>query len=240
MWLKSALITLCLAAGLHTPAAAQGFVETGTLYPLSTDGEKYAVNGFINTGLADEETYANALLWTIDNVCPRLLEGIEENSVGEKRFSCRLTLAPPADAEEKNLYHCRAIFQAAGGKLVYYLSDILIESSTFVMKKVTPMEKLSPEKKDAHKRTMEEFVRIESHLLNRMFDFVTTYRPAIPITHWLEIGNRRPIVGMTEDECRLAFGKPQAVTENNGEVQWMYSTAFYLFFKEGKVETIIK
>lgn len=28
---------------------------------------------------------------------------------------------------------------------------------------------------------------------------------------------------MTEDECLLAFGKPQTIQESNGEVQWMYS-----------------
>jgi len=45
---------------------------------------------------------------------------------------------------------------------------------------------------------------------------------------------------MTEDECLLAFGKPQTISESNGEVQWMYSSSFYLFFKNGCVETIIK
>ena len=45
---------------------------------------------------------------------------------------------------------------------------------------------------------------------------------------------------MTEDECRLAVGKPQTVLESNGEVQWMYSSSFYVFFKNGRVETIIK
>jgi len=48
------------------------------------------------------------------------------------------------------------------------------------------------------------------------------------------------VKGMTEDECRLAFGKPQTVLESNGEVQWMYSSSFYVFFKNGRVETIIK
>ena len=50
----------------------------------------------------------------------------------------------------------------------------------------------------------------------------------------------KPVKGMTEDECRLAFGKPQTVLESNGEVQWMYSSSFYVFFKNGRVETIIK
>ena len=45
---------------------------------------------------------------------------------------------------------------------------------------------------------------------------------------------------MTEDECRLAFGKPLTIMETGGEIQWMYNRSFYLFFKEGRVQTIIK
>jgi hypothetical protein len=49
-----------------------------------------------------------------------------------------------------------------------------------------------------------------------------------------------PVKGMNEDECRLAFGKPQVVLESNGEVQWMYSSSFYIFFRSGKVISYIK
>ncbi len=36
---------------------------------------------------------------------------------------------------------------------------------------------------------------------------------------------------MTEDECLLAFGKPQTISESNGEVQWM-SPALLSFFQK--------
>ena len=107
------------------------------------------------------------------------------------------------------------------------------------MKKVTPMEKLQPEKKHSHQETMDDFVQIESQMLNKLFDFVSTNQLS-PITHWNEINIGKPVKGMTEDECLLAFGKPQTISESNGEVQWMYSSSFYLFFKNGCVETIIK
>ena len=42
------------------------------------------------------------------------------------------------------------------------------------MKKVTPMEKLQPEKKPSHQETMDDFVQIESQMLNKLFDFVST------------------------------------------------------------------
>lgn len=220
--------------------ASQTFVETGNMYPLSVDGNKYVVSGFTTfENLKDEEIYANALLWTVENVCPKQQEGITKRDIKNKSFSCDLILGSLANSGLDNTYYCRAIFRVADKKLVYYLSDVLIESAAFVMKKVTPLEKLTPEKKTSHKQIMDDFVGVESSILNKMFDFITNNK--LPeITHWNEISIRKPVKGMNEDECRLAFGKPQTILETNGEVQWMYNSSFYLFFKNGQVQTIIK
>lgn len=220
--------------------AAQTFVETGNTYPLSVDGNKYVVGGFMSfENRKDEEIYANALLWTVENVCPKLQEGITKRDVKNKSFDCDLILGSLAGSGLDNTYYCHALFRVTDKKLIYYLSDILIESPAFVMKKVTPLEKLTPEKKTSHKQTIDDFVGIESTILNKLFDFITTNK--LPeITHWNEISIRKPVKGMNEDECRLAFGKPQTILETNGEVQWMYNSSFYLFFKNGRIETIIK
>ena len=234
------LAIIYLLIGIILPAIAQTFTEQKKTYPVSADGSKYVVSGFTSFSPArDEHIYANALLWTVENVCSKLREGITEANVPAKSFSCDLVLASQADSKQNNTYYCKAIFRVAEGKLVYYLSDVLIESSVLVMKKVTAMEKLQPEKKASHKEIMDDFVQVESQMLNRMFDFIATHQLS-PITHWNEISIGKPVKGMTEDECRLAFGKPQTVLESNGEVQWMYSSSFYVFFNNGRVETIIK
>lgn len=236
---KRFLTTACLLVGM-LPAIAQTFTELKRTYPVSADGNKYVVSGFTPfNSLNDENIYANTLLWTIENVCPQLREGITEINVPEKSFSCDLTLTSQADSKQNNTYYCKATFRVADGKLIYYLSNVQIESSVLVLKKVTAMEKLQPEKKASHKEVMDDFVQIESQMLNKIFDFVTTNQLS-PITHWKEISINKPVKGMTEEECLLAFGKPQSVQESNGEVQWMYSSSFYLFFKNGHVETIIK
>ena len=233
-------VIVFLLGGVLPSLIAQTFTEQKNTYPLSADGSKYVVNGFIPfSSMNDESIYANTLLWTIKNVCPAQRDGITEVSVPAKSFSCNLVLTSQADAKQKNTYYCTAQFQVKDGKLVYYLSNIQIESSVVIMKKVTPMEKLQPEKKPSHKETMDDFVQIESQMLNKLFDFVST-KQLSPITHWNEINIGKPVKGMTEDECLLAFGKPQTISESNGEVQWMYSSSFYLFFKNGCVETIIK
>ena len=222
------------------PLIAQTFTEQKKSYPVSADGNKYVVSGFTPfSSMHDENIYANALLWTVKNVCPQLREGITEVNVPAKNFSCDLILASQADSNQKNTYYCKALFQVKDGKLVYYLSNIRIESSAVIMKKITPMEKLQPDKKASHKEIMDDFVQVESQVLNKMFDFIVTNQLS-PIPHWNENRINKPVKGMTEDECLLAFGKPQTIQESNGEVQWMYSSSFYLFFKNGHVETIIK
>ena len=233
------LVILYLLVGI-IPLTAQTFTEQKKSYPVSADGNKYVVSGFTPfSDMQDENIYANALLWIVKNVCPQLREGIAEVNVPAKNFSCDLILASQADSSQKNTYYCKALFQVKDGKLVYYLSNIRIESSAVIMKKITPMEKLQPDKKASHKEIMDDFVQVESQVLNKMFDFIITNQLS-PITHWNEININKPVKGMTEDECLLAFGKPQTIQESNGEVQWMYSSSFYLFFKNGHVETIIK
>lgn len=219
---------------------AQTFSELGKTYPVSVDGNKYVVNGFVAfDNRTDEEIFANALLWTVENVCPKQQDGITERDVKGKSLKYDLVLGSIPGSGLENTYYCRVTLRVADKKLLYYISDVLVESSVFMMKKVTPFEKLTPEKKDSHKQTMDDFVQAESSILNKMFDFISSH--TLPdITHWDEIAIRKPIEGMNETECRLAFGKPQSIMETNGEIQWMYTSSFYLFFKDGRVRTVIK
>lgn len=227
----------CLLTGTLS-VMAQTFSEQGNTYPVNVDGNKCVVSGFTPfSNLSDEKIFANALLWAIENVCPQLRDGITEVKIPAKSFSCDLVLSSPLGSG--NIYYCKATFRVAEGKLVYLISDIKVESSVVIMKKVTPMEKLNPEKKPAHKETIEDFVKTESQMLNKLFDYVTTYQSE-EVTHWNDIAISRPVKGMTQDECRMAFGKPESVSESNGETQWMYGSSFYLFFKDGRVTTIIK
>ena len=154
-------VIVFLLGGVLPSLIAQTFTEQKNTYPLSADGSKYVVNGFIPfSPMIDESIYANALLWTIKNVCSAQRDGITEVSIPAKSFSCNLVLTSQADAKQKNTYYCTAQFQVKDGKLVYYLSNIQIESSVVIMKKVTPMEKLQPEKKPSHQETMDDFVPV--------------------------------------------------------------------------------
>lgn len=238
--MKRIYLSLIILACCFLSISAQSFTEIGKTYPISADNNKYVVSGFTSfNDKSDEKIYTNSLLWAIENICPKLREGITKVDILNKSFDCELTLTSSVESDSNNIYYIHATFKVADGKLLYILHDVLIESPIFFMKKVTPLEKLNPEKKSTHQKTINDFIQSESFMLNKLFDFIATNQPA-PITHWNDIAISRPVEGMNEDECRLAFGKPQSVMETNGETQWMYSSSFYLFFKNGKVTTIIK
>ena len=233
------LILLGLLVGLVS-AWGQTYSELKTQYPVSADGKNYVVSGFIPfNNQSDEAIFANTLLWTINNVCPEFRKGIEDLNVKSKSFHCDWVLNSSADSKQNNTYYCKVRFQVTEGKLIFYVSDILIESSVLMIKRQMPMEKLKPEKKESHKEVIDDFVQSESFTLNKLFDFVSTNQVST-ISHWNDIALGRAVEGMNEDECLLAFGKPRSVQETNGEVQWMYSGSFYLFFRDGKVQTVIK
>ena len=100
--------------------SGQNFVGAGNLYPLTIDGNKYVVSGFIPfSNLTDEEIYANALLWTVESICPKGQEGITARDVKAKNFSCDLILSSLAGSGLENIYHCRATFRVKDNKMIY-------------------------------------------------------------------------------------------------------------------------
>lgn len=142
-----------VSADGDSPLIAQTFTEQKRSYPVSADGNKYVVSGFIPfSGMQDENIYANALLWTVKNVCPQLREGITEVNVPAKNFSCDLILASQVDSSQKNTYYCKAQFQVKDGKLVYYLSNIRIESLAVIMKKSLPWRSYNRKRKHLTKK----------------------------------------------------------------------------------------
>lgn len=237
---KVILFSLCLWISLITMAQDYTYSDMAQKYPLVVDNGNKVVSGFISlNGKTDKIIFSNALLWAIENVSPKMRENINNINFTRLSFDCDLTLKSDAGSKSNNIYYCKAEIKVSEGKLVYYISDILVESPTVLMKKVMAISKLQPEKKETHKQTVEDFVAVESNVLNQLFDYVSTHKLQT-INHWDEIKISKAIKGLNEDECRLAFGKPQAILENNDETQWMYNSSFYLFFKNGVVSTFIK
>lgn len=220
-------------------ADAQVFGSDKT-YPLSWDQDKRVMTGFITPSVSnDEDIYARALLWTVETICKKQLEGIGMINHKTKSFTFHMSLESGGGTKNGSMYYCDVQMTVKEGRLVFYVSNITTQGKGFV-KKLTPFESLQIEKKPAHKDIADEFTYITSTVINQIEEYINT-KKTTPITHWSAITARRPEKGMTPDECRLAFGKPQLITENNeNEEQWMYTSTFYLFFKNGVVDNIIK
>lgn len=123
-------VIVFLLGGVLPSLIAQTFTEQKNTYPLSADGSKYVVNGFIPfSPMIDESIYANALLWTIKNVCSAQRDGITEVSIPAKSFSCNLVLTSQADAKQKEyvlLYGPISGKRWEAGLLSFQYSDRII------------------------------------------------------------------------------------------------------------------
>ncbi|MCD8288878.1 MAG: hypothetical protein LUC26_03065 [Prevotella sp.] len=217
-----------------------GRAQIGNVYHVTSSNDGSIVSGFHSFASAsDEKIFASALLWATENISPAGREGIDDINISAKSFAADLTLSS-ASSKSANTYRCHAQLQAGDGKLLFLLSNIKVETSSMVLlSKEIAFEKLQPEKKDAHKAIIKEFEQLGSDFINKLVNYIETkYLPAI--THWDEIANGKVAVGMSEEECKLAFGKPNSVTVSGDETQWMYPGSFYIFFKDGAVSSFIK
>jgi len=66
--------------------------------------------------------------------------------------------------------------------------------------------------------------------------------PNISDEIWEKIQNGKVKIGMTKEECELSWGKPKdinkTITSGILSEQWVYSTSSYLYFTNGKLESI--
>lgn len=232
-------IIVCALAIMSAAAQNYSFSDRAQQYNLSDEGEKKVVTGFVSFSKNDQSIFANSLLWAIENISSKERENLRDINFNTNSFSSNLILSSEDGSKQKNTYYCKLKLKVNEGRLVFHISDIMIESTVLIAKKQTRIEKLQPEKKVAHQDVIDDFVGLESKVLNSLFDYVNTYKLST-ISHMDEVKMGIPVKGMNEDECRLAFGKPQVVLESNGEVQWMYSSSFYIFFRSGKVVSYIK
>jgi len=220
---------------------AQTFVEQKKMYPVTLNEEKRVVTGFQSFTIDDNEIFANALMWAINNLCERERNTLFDINVAKKEFSFNATFDYIVSGKPKYQYIFKGNMRIVDRKLVYNLYDIEYKTNSILnFSSTSSIDKLSPEKKQKQKEIISAFQELESKMLNSLFDVITEKKCSI-ITHWDDINIQRPVKGMNEDECLLAFGKPNNIYEdNNNRTQWSYGLNFVLIFKNGLLETIIR
>lgn len=233
------IVILALAAFLPWVAAGQSFSEIGAVYHLANDGSNLVISGFQNLPKPDEVIIGNAYIWTLENVCPQLKEGITETSFQQKRFEFDVKLEHLGKDMKTYAYSAHVIIRAKDGKLSYLVTNLLHQNAFGgIVNRATPLLKYAAKETASNTAILEGAEEAVSAMLNKLFDYIVE-RESLPITHWPDIYISRPVEGMNTDECLLAFGKPLVVSGTD-EIQWMYNNSFFLFFRDGIVTTILK
>ena len=232
--LKS-LTVLTASALFGFGAEAQDFLGSNEVYHLSSDGASLVISGFRDVGRKDETNFANAFLWTVENVCPKHREGISD-IVYKERFSFDVMLEHMMPDRKTRLFSARVTLRFKDGKMSYLVSNITCQGSA-ALSKMSPIEKFNQKDTPANRQIIYGFEAACSKMLENLFHYVDT-NSSMFISHWDDIAASRPVKGMNTDECLLAFGKPVNISGTD-EVQWMYTSSFFLFFKDGKLTTIL-
>ena len=209
-------------------------------YPISYDGNKAVVTGFVSfEPLSDEHIFANAYFWVLDNVCTVRKDEIKDMDIENKSFKFNVKATSLETSKLKNIYTMEISVKVLSGKLVFYISDVWIEGQNGLIRKTVALNSLKIETKAKDKEIADDFVRSESSILNKMFAFINI-NDMQKISHWSDIANENVVKGMNEDEVRLSVGKPRTIIDSGKEIQWMYNASFYIFFKNGKVDSIMR
>lgn len=210
-------------------------------YPVVMNEGQRVVTGFQSFLTDDDRIFANALKWGVTNLCEKERDGLFDIRVNKKDFSFNASFEYEQAGKVKYRFNCKGNIKVQDRKLVYTLYDISYSSSSiFSFSSATSLDRLSPEKKPKHQEIITAFQTLSSKLLNSLFEEVGDDKCA-SVSHWDEINIQKAVKGMNEDECLLAFGKPNTQYEdNNNRLQWSYGLNFILIFTQGQLETILR
>lgn len=237
---KKYTIVLCLSLFFGIIHAGS-FTDSRKIYSVVEDDGHRMISGFQGFNSSDEVILANAMKWAIEQFCNDQRDGLFEIQVNKKNFSFYMPLDYVVDGKTKYSFYCKGNIKVAEGKLVFMIYDIQYKANSLVpLSSTSSIDKLTPEKKPKHKEIITAFQELGSKKLNQLFDAVEENQ-CKEITHWKEIDIQKPVKGMNEDECLLAFGKPKNIYEdNNNRIQWSYGLNFVLIFENKILQTIIE
>lgn len=204
-------------------------------YQLSEADGEVVCTGVEQMKKSDVNTFVNSLLWAIDK-CPKLKDDIAECDMDKLKFTTKLFFTSKKD--EKQGYECDLTVQVASQQL-FFLFNNIYSTSTGILGKRTPFEKLNPKKKEKHKEYYNEFTKLLNSELGGLIKFIGE-NDVPALKNWNKVKNGIVEKGMSEVECTLVMGKPINISKNGQRVQWMYSTSAYLFFENGLLKTVLK
>lgn len=198
------------------------------------DGKRYIMSSKTFGNLDDEVLFADVVLWALKN------ENTKIAALDYDKQHIELNCEVSTGTSKQNTNYASTLkIDVYAGIVKFRIEDIVYSQQVLVAYKNVPFEKLQPEKKAAHKTIIADFESTQETLMSSLFEYIGQNKLQ-KITHWNEIKSGKVVVGMNETEARLSVGNPQRVIEENQEIQWMMNSFFYIFFKNGKVSSVLK
>lgn len=210
------------------------------ILPITKDGTKRIITGFESMAYqSDETTFVNLVLWAIDSVCTSKKDLIRQLDFDSHILKFTMTTMSTADSKQDNLYQIDVSLRVQDHRLVYYISDMMVVPKPgSLIKSTRPIDKFPENPRSEQQKTLNDLSVSVSHILADILRFAADNKPA-KVRHWSDIKEAKVQKEMTPEEVKLAIGKPQVIHETRGEVQWMYSSTNYVFFKDGKVASVM-
>ncbi len=192
--------------------------------------KKRIVSGSIGYKNSDDEAFANALLWAV-NEGP----GRKEEILDCDFLKRQLTMVYVLKRDETPAYTCRMTLKLADGQMMFLVNDIKIQGGLLGV--FQNFDKLNPEKKSKHQDIINEFQSLNNQKLQQLMTFVSENKPEI--SDWKEVclGHLKP--GMSSDEVKLIYGKPVSIQSSGVNAQYVFSTFVYVFLENGKVKSFV-
>ena len=212
-----------------------------TKIPITVDNGERVMTGFETMAYqSDEAMFVNVNLFAIDSVCSVKKDMILSTDFDGHSMQFRMLVGSLPGSKLSNVYQVDVRVRIQDHRLMFFVNNMQVMPGNGVFSRsATEVNKLTPEKKSSHAEIIEDISQCVSAVIHKMIHFVSENKPAA-VTHWDDVKKGNAFKGMSEIEAKLAFGKPQYVSENRGEVQWMYGSSFHLFFEKGKVTVIMK
>lgn len=196
---------------------------------ISVD-KKRVVRGVESFQKEDNEIFANAVLWAI-NQGPALKEEIIECDFVKRK----LCMVYKLEKNDEIVYDCRLEMKVAQGQLAFLVSDIKIHGG--LLGSFLNFDRLNPEKKTKHLHIIHDFQSLNNMKIQDLFNYIAQHSPVI--TNWNNVCVNKISKGMSCDETLLVYGKPISIRFDGAKEQYMFSSFVYVFIENGVIVSFI-
>lgn len=221
-----------LLIGVFSAANAQ---ET---YKLENVNGKYVCQGSVNVSKNDKAIYGGMVLWALDQV----VDANAKNAatlVNTAELS--VSMRPSVQVEDETIqnYSFNLTLQAKNNHLTFLIDNVRCTPKGFFGSiTAVNLDKIKVEKKPKHKVLIDEFALLCNSYVQEMI--IKIKGRSSNFTHWEAIQQGQVVKGMNENECLIAVGKPDTITQNPQRVMWQYGTGMIVVFENGEVTGLVK